>query len=107
MNQSTVTHALPHHPSPICVCTRVGNSLHFVDPTTLRQFELSSTLYWRYPFGSICTHGGTTEYTVLDIEPLLDEHGQPITHGKVRACVAAKMLGFCTSPLNVCRVFNP
>lgn len=57
--------------------------MHFVDPFTLRHVELSSTLYWRYPFNSICTHGNTTEYTVLDIEPLLDEHGQPISAGKV------------------------
>ena len=67
----------------VCSCS-VGTTMHVIDPITLQGAVLSSTLFWRYPFKAICTHGGYTEYMVLDIEPLRDATGELIRYGKVR-----------------------
>lgn len=53
----------------LCVCTRVGNSVHFLDPNTLQTAELSSPVYWRQPFNSLVAIGHAIEFVVLDIEP--------------------------------------
>jgi len=54
----------------LCVCIRVGNSLHLMDPTTLHQAEISAPAYWRTPFPALASSpAGCIEFTVLDIEP--------------------------------------
>lgn len=54
----------------LVLCARVGNSVHFIDPTTLQHAELTSPAYWRAPFNSLATLTSTsTEFMVLDIEP--------------------------------------
>eukprot|EP00045_Choanoeca_perplexa_P017164 m.244212 g.244212 ORF g.244212 m.244212 type:complete len:527 (-) comp17464_c0_seq1:4214-5794(-) len=68
--------------NPLCICDRVGTTMHVIDPSTLQGAVLSSTLFWRYPFKAICTHGGYTEFMVLDIEPLRDASGDLIRYGK-------------------------
>ncbi|CAE6428132.1 unnamed protein product [Rhizoctonia solani] len=55
--------------SPLTVCTRVGNSIHLIDPATLRSTDLSSPVYWRTPFESLATVSDLVEFTVLDIDP--------------------------------------
>ena len=54
---------------PLTVCTRVGNSLHLLHPSTLRSCELISSTYWRAPFESLANISDLVEFTVLDIEP--------------------------------------
>lgn len=56
--------------SPLVVCTRVSNSLHFIDPMTLATAEVNGLNYYRHPFGSLCTYSNLVEFVVLDIEPL-------------------------------------
>lgn len=68
--------------SPFNICTKVGNSLHFIDPMNLHHVEMPSSLYWRFPFASVAGHGQYTEFCVLDIEPVLDHHGNPVEWGK-------------------------
>ncbi|GAB1519471.1 ribosome-binding protein [Rhizoctonia solani] len=55
--------------SPLTVCTRVGNSIHLIDPATLRSTDLSSPIYWRTPFESLATVSDLVEFTILDIDP--------------------------------------
>ncbi|CAE6438707.1 unnamed protein product [Rhizoctonia solani] len=55
--------------SPLTVCTRVGNSIHLIDPATLRTTDLSSPIYWRTPFDSLATVSDLVEFTILDIDP--------------------------------------
>lgn len=55
--------------APLVVCTRVGNSLHLVDPATLQSAELTAPVYWRTPFDSLASVTELVEFTVLDIEP--------------------------------------
>ncbi|XP_049820964.1 60S ribosomal export protein NMD3 [Aethina tumida] len=59
--------------SPICLVYRVTNSLHLIDPTTAQIAEVSSTVYWRYPFQCICNPKQLVEYIVMDIEPIMDK----------------------------------
>ncbi|TFY51571.1 hypothetical protein EVJ58_g10494 [Rhodofomes roseus] len=39
--------------APLTLCSRVGNSLHFLDPATLQFVELPAASYWRTPFDSL------------------------------------------------------
>lgn len=53
----------------LCLCTRVGNSIHLTDPATLHTAELAAPVYWRQPFYPLAAIQNTTEFVVLDIEP--------------------------------------
>ncbi|KAF9814203.1 hypothetical protein IEO21_05214 [Rhodonia placenta] len=55
--------------SPLTICSRVGNSIHLLDPATLQVAEVSSPVYWRTPFDSLATVTDLVEFTVLDVEP--------------------------------------
>ncbi|GLB42375.1 putative acts as an adapter for the XPO1 CRM1-mediated export of the 60S ribosomal subunit [Lyophyllum shimeji] len=55
--------------SPLTICTRVGNSIHLLDPQTLQSGDISSPVYWRAPFETLATVTDLVEFTVLDIEP--------------------------------------
>ncbi|KAG8923400.1 hypothetical protein FRC02_011167 [Tulasnella sp. 418] len=55
--------------SPLTICARVGNSLHLLDPQTLRTADISAPIYWRTPFDSLATVYDLVEFIVLDIEP--------------------------------------
>ncbi|KAJ7062946.1 NMD3 family-domain-containing protein [Mycena amicta] len=54
---------------PLTICSRVGNSLQLLDPTTLQAADVSTTSYWRVPFDSLATVSDLVEFTVLDVEP--------------------------------------
>lgn len=60
---------LPICDSPLTLCTRVGNSIHLMDPTTLQYTDVTSATYWRAPFDSLATVTDLVEFMVLDIEP--------------------------------------
>lgn len=51
------------------MCSRVGNSLHLLDPGTLQVAEISAQTYWRTPFEALATVTDLVEFTVLDVEP--------------------------------------
>ncbi|KAI0760802.1 NMD3-domain-containing protein [Fomes fomentarius] len=55
--------------SPLTLCVRVGNSLHFLDPATLQVCEITAPIYWRTPFESLASVTDLVEFTVLDVEP--------------------------------------
>ena len=55
--------------SPLTICTRVGNSIHLVDPQTLQFCDVAAPIYWRTPFFSLASVTDLVEFTVLDIEP--------------------------------------
>ncbi|TFK83515.1 NMD3-domain-containing protein [Polyporus arcularius HHB13444] len=55
--------------SPLTICVRVGNSLHFLDPATLQSCEITAPVYWRAPFESLASITDLREFTVLDVEP--------------------------------------
>jgi nonsense-mediated mRNA decay protein 3 len=55
--------------NPLVLCTRIGNSLQLLDPSTLQTCEVTAPVYWRTPFNSLATVSDLKEFTVLDIEP--------------------------------------
>ncbi|KAF8317684.1 NMD3-domain-containing protein [Clavulina sp. PMI_390] len=55
--------------SPLTICTRIGNSIHLLDPSTLQQAEVTAPVYWRTPFDPLASIAELMEFTVLDIEP--------------------------------------
>lgn len=59
--------------SAICLVYKTTNSLHLIDPLSGQIAEVSSTVYWRDPFKSICNPKQLTEYVVMDIEPIKDK----------------------------------
>lgn len=55
--------------SPLTVCTRIGNTVHLLDPSTLQHVEVTPTVYWRAPFDSLASVSELKEFVVLDVEP--------------------------------------
>lgn len=56
--------------SQLVVCTRVGTSLHFVDPNSLAGADMVATAFWKEPFGTLASAKDAIEYFVLDVEPI-------------------------------------
>ena len=55
--------------NPLTICTRIGNSVHIVDPQTLQTAEMSAQTYFRSPLDPLANISALREFTVLDIEP--------------------------------------
>ncbi|WVQ62514.1 uncharacterized protein L199_000656 [Kwoniella botswanensis] len=55
--------------SPLTICSRVGNTIHLLDPMTLQQTDVTAPVYWRQPFDSLATVTDLVEFIVLDVEP--------------------------------------
>jgi nonsense-mediated mRNA decay protein 3 len=55
---------------PFVICHRVSNVLHLIDPTTLQVGDVSPAMYWKTPFRPLMEAAQTTDYIVLECEPL-------------------------------------
>lgn len=64
--------------SPLTLCSRVGNTLHLLDPSTLQSCEITAPIYWRTPFESLTGVTDLVEFTVLDIEPSGNSKGKHV-----------------------------
>jgi len=53
--------------SPLVICHKVSDSLHFIDPLTLQTATLSAQMFWRSPFRGIAGRGQLTMYIVIDV----------------------------------------
>lgn len=53
----------------LCLCYKINNSVHLIDPNTLRTTQINSAEYWKRPFKSVANSRSFTEFVVLDIEP--------------------------------------
>jgi nonsense-mediated mRNA decay protein 3 len=53
---------------PICICTRVTQLIHLIDPRSLKVIEINADTYWRFPFQTICNPKQLREFTIMDIE---------------------------------------
>jgi nonsense-mediated mRNA decay protein 3 len=65
--------------NPLTICSRVGNTLHLLDPSTLQSCEITAPIYWRSPFESLATVTDLVEFTVLDVEPSGARKGKWLT----------------------------
>ncbi|KAF7991318.1 hypothetical protein HCN44_002880 [Aphidius gifuensis] len=57
--------------SPVALVYRTTNSLNLIDVSSGQIADVSATVYWRHPFNSICNPKQLTQYTVMDIEPIV------------------------------------
>lgn len=62
--------------NPLTLCSRVGNSIHLLDPSTLQSCEITAPVYWRTPFDSLASVSDLVEFTVLDVEPTGQTRGK-------------------------------
>ncbi|RUS75001.1 hypothetical protein EGW08_017224 [Elysia chlorotica] len=63
--------------SPLCIVTRVTQTIHVIDPCTLQWAEMSGTQYWRQPFPALVSPKHLIEYMVMEIE-LVPEKDRPL-----------------------------
>jgi nonsense-mediated mRNA decay protein 3 len=62
----------------LLLCTRVSNSIHFMDVKTLTTVDLTTSAYFRNPFQPLANVKNLTEYYVLDVEPLDQTDGKNV-----------------------------
>ncbi|CCH60453.1 hypothetical protein TBLA_0C06600 [Henningerozyma blattae CBS 6284] len=55
--------------SQFVICSKVSNTIQFLDPNTLQTGDLSAAVYWRSPFQSLADVSQLIEFIVLDVEP--------------------------------------
>lgn len=65
--------------SQICVCSRVTQTIHLIDPSTCQIAEISGTVFWRAAFNSICQPKQLVEFTVMDVEIIFDKDKRHIS----------------------------
>jgi len=54
--------------SPIMLCYKVTQTIHLVDPASLKLIDVLASQYWRYPFQPIMTASQLIEFIIIDIE---------------------------------------
>lgn len=62
--------------SRLVVCSKISNSLQFIDPNTLQIADVMAPVYWRSPFPSLLDIPQLVEFVVLDVEPTGDVKGK-------------------------------
>ncbi|KAL3891578.1 hypothetical protein ACJMK2_003834 [Sinanodonta woodiana] len=62
--------------NPICVCCKVAQMIHFIDPNTLQIADMSGQTYWRAPFTQLCSPKQLTEYMVMQVD-IVSEKDKP------------------------------
>uniref|UniRef100_A0A182PB58 60S ribosomal export protein NMD3 n=1 Tax=Anopheles epiroticus TaxID=199890 RepID=A0A182PB58_9DIPT len=74
------------HIAPVCLVSKVANSIHLIDPQTAQMAEVQNMAYWKSPFEAICNPKQMVEFVVMDVE-IIREHerktfpGQgPVSH---------------------------
>jgi len=54
----------------LMVCYKVSTTIHLVDPTTLKGYDIPSIEYFKKPLESVCQRHHLTEYVVLNVEKI-------------------------------------
>jgi nonsense-mediated mRNA decay protein 3 len=52
---------------PLMICYKISSTIHLVDPSTLKGYDIPSIEYFKRPLESVCQRQHLTEYTVLDV----------------------------------------
>ncbi|XP_071115506.1 60S ribosomal export protein NMD3-like [Haliotis cracherodii] len=59
--------------NPLCICNKVTQTIHLIDPNTLQVAELSGTVFWRTPFRILCGPKQLIEYMVMQVDYIADK----------------------------------
>jgi len=62
--------------SPLVICHKLADSIHFVDPLTLQTDLIAAPIYWRTPFRPIAGRAQLTSFVVLDVIRSNINHGK-------------------------------
>ncbi|ODV68496.1 nonsense-mediated mRNA decay protein 3 [Hyphopichia burtonii NRRL Y-1933] len=62
----------------LVLCSKISNSVQFLDPNTLQIADMSAPVYWRSPFPSLVDATQLVEFIVLDVEPTGDVRGKHV-----------------------------
>ncbi|ODV90810.1 hypothetical protein CANCADRAFT_111251 [Tortispora caseinolytica NRRL Y-17796] len=54
--------------SQLTICSKISNTVRVIDPISLQIADVSTNVYWRTPFVSLCDATSLVEFMVLDIE---------------------------------------
>ena len=54
--------------SRLVLCSKISNSIQFLDPCTLQTADISASVYWRDAFPSLAEISQLVEFIVLDVE---------------------------------------
>jgi len=55
--------------SQIVICSKVSNTIQFLDVNTLQIADINATVYYKKPFPSLAEASQLVEFIVLDVEP--------------------------------------
>ncbi|KAJ1941219.1 ribosome-binding protein, partial [Linderina macrospora] len=59
------------HIAPLVLCTRIGNTIHVIDPKTLQQADISGTVFWRHEgIDAVSSMRDLKEFYVVDVDLL-------------------------------------
>mmetsp|Transcript_38426 Transcript_38426/g.95583 ORF Transcript_38426/g.95583 Transcript_38426/m.95583 type:complete len:588 (+) Transcript_38426:183-1946(+) len=64
------------HISPLCICCKISNVIHVVDPHTLQAGELQPKDYFARPFRAALSKKDLVEFVVLDVDVQRPARGQ-------------------------------
>lgn len=65
---------------PLALVSRIGHSVHLVDPTSGGTAEVSSEAYWNHPFLPLASRQHLSTFVVIDAELDAMPWQQPLTH---------------------------
>ncbi|TID28829.1 hypothetical protein CANINC_002260 [Pichia inconspicua] len=73
------------------LCSKISNSIQFIDPARLHIEDLQANVYWRSPFPSLADVTQMIEFIVLDVEPTGERRGKYLMADV--SCVRASDMG--------------
>lgn len=77
--------------SRLVLCSKISNSIQFIDPANLHIEDLQASVYWRAPFQSLADVTQLVEFMVLDVEPTGERRGKYLMADI--SCVRASDMG--------------
>ena len=77
--------------SRLVLCSKISNSIQFIDPANLHIEDLQASVYWRHPFNSLADVTQLIEFIVLDVEPTGERKGKYLMADVT--CVRASDMG--------------
>lgn len=64
--------------SRIVLCSKISNTIQFLDYNTLQIADLNPSVYWKKPFPSLTEASQLVEFIVLDVEPTGETRGKHV-----------------------------
>ncbi|KAG0683999.1 ribosome-binding protein [Pichia californica] len=77
--------------SRLVLCSKISNSIQFIDPANLHIEDMQANVYWRSPFISLADVTQMIEFIVLDVEPSGERRGKYLMADVT--CVRASDMG--------------